>query len=759
MTLPSQKQRQRVHVNGIVQGVGFRPFVYNLARHHELSGFVTNTSTGVWIEIEGQMANIESFLNELKGNPPPLAVLNEITSQTIEPVAECQFRIRASDPAGDIRTQISPDAALCQDCLQELFDPGDRRYRYPFINCTHCGPRYTITRNLPYDRNTTSMAEFAMCPECQTEYNLALGRRFHAQANCCPACGPQVFLHNRDGVVEKLGDAAMRAVLDRLKSGAVVAIKGLGGFHLAVDATNNEAVALLRQRKGRQQKPFAIMVRDLDAAQTLCRLDREQEQALCSMQRPIVLAERKGYGTLAPEVAPDNDLLGVMLPYTPLHYLLFDNQLKILVMTSGNYSEDPISITNADAFRRLSRIADYFLTHNRKIYLRNDDSIVTCMAGEIRLVRRSRGYAPRSLPLANGGPSILGVGGELKNTVCLLKNRQAFLSQHVGDLKNLEAFTSFQQTIAHLQLVFEIDPKLIVHDLHPGYLSTQWALDQTMVRTLGVQHHHAHMASCLAENGAEGPAIGVIMDGTGYGPDGTIRGGEILIGDFCEFHRFGQFEPMPLPGGDAAIQEPWRIGLAYLAATFGQQLPDLGFLRQHEPGPILEMIAKQINTPYTSSCGRLFDAVAALAGGRQIINYEAQAAIELMQAAGNERGPAYDSGLHKVNGVWHMSVQAIIRSVVNGLLAGESLTTVSRRFHQTLINLLVEAVLLARQKSGITTIALSGGVFQNQLLFEGLHAALARHGLNVFSHSRVPTNDGCLALGQAVIGRAHLLRG
>lgn len=760
MEMTAGIERRQVHVNGIVQGVGFRPFVFRLAQHHGLAGFVANTASGVDIEVQGSPAALDSFLRDLKQKAPPLAELTAITSRPIAPTDDPAFHIRLSTPPGQgkVATQISPDMAICSECLRELFDPADRRYRYPFINCTNCGPRYTIIENIPYDRASTSMRGFTMCIECQAEYDNPAGRRFHAQPNCCPKCGPQLLLADAAGKIRATGAGAMESAGALLQQGRILGVKGLGGFHLAADAANDTAVALLRQRKGREEKPLAVMVADLQTARRICRLQAEEERALLSMERPIVLADKKEDHFLSEAVAPGNDMFGLMLAYTPLHHLLFEHGPQVLVMTSGNLSEEPICIDNQEAFRRLAGLADYILAHDRDIYLRNDDSIVIHFSGRLRSVRRSRGYAPRPVLIRRNGPPVLGTGGELKNTVCLLKEEQAIVSQHIGDLKNLEAYLSFRKTITHLQLLFETEPELVVYDLHPDYLSTRWALEEQGAATLGVQHHHAHLASVLAENRAEGPAIGLIMDGTGYGNDGTIWGGEVLIGDCRDYTRYASFEPMPLPGGDAAIAAPWRTAVAYLAATFGRDLPDPEAFGFYDAGPILEMVAANFNTPATSSCGRLFDAVAAIGGGRTVIRYEAQAAIELMQVARTEPGRPYPYEIIQSGNDLHMSVKGIIRAVAAARQAGETLAVIAGRFHATLIALFTEVARLASRESGIRTVALSGGVFQNRLLFEGLLVALKRAGFEVLTHALVPANDGGIALGQAVIGRQHLIQ-
>ncbi|MDT8334982.1 MAG: carbamoyltransferase HypF, partial [Desulfurivibrionaceae bacterium] len=543
-----------------------------------------------------------------------------------------------------------------------------------------------------------------------------------------------------------------------LRDGGILAVKGLGGFHLACDARNEETVRLLRHRKNREEKPLAVMAADLEMARRLCRLDRDEEGALLSPAAPIVVAAARGDNGIAPSVAPFTDKLGVMVSYTPLHHLLLREFGGPLVMTSGNLSEEPICIDNREALARLAGIADYFLVHDRDIYMRGDDSVVMKMAGRIRPLRRSRGYVPRPIPVNGDGPRVLAVGGELKNTVCLLKENQAFPSQHLGDIKNLEAFGFFKEGIHHLQEIFEVEPELVVHDLHPDYLSTRWAGEQGILPVLAVQHHHAHLASCLAENRHDGPAIGIILDGSGYGQDGTVWGGEILVGDFSGFTRYGCLEPMPLPGGDAAVKAPWRTAVAYLDMAFEGNLPELPFMADHDLGPIREMVRKNINSPLTSSCGRLFDAVAAMSGGRQTIAYEGQAAIELMEAAGRGgKEPAYRWDIISIDDILYPGLRALIRQVAEDVASGISQAIISRRFHRTLIEMLVGAAERVREQTELDTVVLSGGSFNNYLLLEGLIGHLEGKGYNVLVHRQLPAGDGCLSLGQAVIGRSWLL--
>lgn len=744
--------RKKINVQGIVQGVGFRPFIYNLADSNKLTGFVSNTSQGVIIEVEGKIKGINNFIDNIKLKAPPLAVITDIQSSEIAVTRIAGFNIIKSNNNENISTLISPDVAVCNDCLSELFDPNDRRFHYPFINCTNCGPRYTIIDNIPYDRPYTSMKHFKMCADCQAEYDDPANRRFHAQPNACPTCGPQVKLFDSKQNLQDVDDAIL-TTREKLMNGEIVAIKGLGGYHLAVDATNNDMVQKLRKLKGRDEKPFALMVRELIIAQQYCLISNEEEQVLQSYTAPILLLKKLPNYHIAESIAPGNDYFGMMLPYTPLHHVLFENLDIPLVMTSANYSEEPICIDNNEAFDRLKSIADFFLIHNRDIYLRSDDSVAIHLAKEMRYLRRSRGIIPKPIFVKSTGSPVLAVGGELKNTVCLLKDDKAIVSQHIGDLKNIEAYNFFKMTIEHLQRIFDVKPELIVHDLHPQYFSTQWTKEQSGIQTIAIQHHHAHLAACMAENQLTEPVIGIIMDGTGYGTDGTIWGGEILVGDYNNFDRFAHFEPMPLPGGDAAIKSPWRTAVSYLHKTFNGSIPNLPFIDDHDIAPIIEMIDKNINSPLTSSCGRLFDAVAAMSGGRQTIRYEAQAAIELMQAFETTNVRPFSFIIEQKNDHREILLQPIIRSVARSILNNESFSKISSRFHTTLIQIYLEVAKEARVHTGIDQIVLSGGVFQNMVLFEHTILALEKANFKVYTHSQVPTNDGGISLGQAMIGR------
>jgi hydrogenase maturation protein HypF len=741
-------------VNGIVQGIGFRPFVYRLALHYGLKGEISNTTTGVSLHVEGLEGDIESFSRDLNEKRPPLAYITEILSRSVPVRNFKEFAIAKSINRDAFSTLISPDISICKDCLREMLDPEDRRYRYPFINCTNCGPRYTIINNIPYDRPYTSMAKFYMCARCQAEYDDPGNRRFHAQPNACWECGPQVRLYdNRRNSVETIDP--IRQAIELLKMGKILAIKGLGGFHLVVDAENGEAVALLRERKQREEKPFAIMSYDVENIRKYAYVDPAEEELLISVQRPIVLLRKRHPNRIAGKVAPRNRYFGVMLPYTPLHYLIVQDDFTALVMTSGNISDEPIAIDNDEAFDRLSNIADFFLIHNRDIYLRSDDSILRRAADATRVIRRSRGYVPMPVFLKGEIPPILACGAELKNTICLTKGDKAYLSQHIGDLETLASYEFFQMTIRHLKQILHIDPEIIAYDLHPDYLSTRYAEEQADIKKIQVQHHHAHMVSCMVENSLEGDVIGLSFDGTGYGLDGTIWGGEVLIGDEKGFTRAATISYTPMPGGAAAIKEPWRMGISYLYETYGEGLWDLGLPIIREIGEkkietIVEMISKGINSPLTSSLGRFFDGIAALTGIRSKVFFEGQAAMDLEMTADQITESYYDYEW-KSGEYYRIMPQPVIRGVVEDILKGILPSEISAKFHCTLIRLFTDICEVISKERDIKRVVMSGGVFQNSILLSGLIKALEARGLQVFSHRIVPTNDGGICLGQAMV--------
>jgi hydrogenase maturation protein HypF len=757
-------ERRKIRVSGIVQGVGFRPFVYRLALERQLAGLVFNDSHGVQIELEGAAGLLDDFQLALQRQLPALASISElqVTKEAVR--GEGRFRIVESHGGGGRSAQIAPDSHVCGDCLGELFAPGDRRYRYPFINCTNCGPRYTIVTDIPYDRPLTTMVDFPMCPACRAEYVDPASRRFHAQPNACPACGPSLSFHTADTKVLPVADP-LAAAIERLQKGEILAVKGLGGFHLAVDAGNDQAVRRLRQRKQRDEKPFALMSFDLERVRRYARVGDLEERLLAGVERPIVLLARRAEQILSPQVAPNNKFFGTMLPYTPLHYLLLE-QFTALVMTSGNQSDEPIAFENGEALERLRGIADCTLQHNRRIHIRTDDSIARLLDGAPVLYRRSRGFVPRGVKLPAEQPAVLAVGAELKNTICLTRGDRAYLSHHIGDLKNQQVIDSLQQAVAHLQGLFEIQPQRVAHDLHPDYLSTHVAAalagDLPLV---AVQHHHAHLVSCLVDNGQSGPAIGVIFDGIGYGSDGHIWGGEFLIGDRRGFERVGQLAYRPLPGGDAATREPWRMAVSHLHASFGADLPELNFLRAIDSSALkllLQMIEKGLNSPLTSSVGRLFDAVAALVGVRNRVSYEGQAALELEMLidAGGEGEPGYPFTLAGSAGLVQVDPAPMIRQLVGDLAAGVAPARLSARFHNGLADTILAVCRRLAAARGPLPVALSGGVFQNRYLTERAAGLLRGAGFQVLLHRQVPPNDGGLALGQAVIaGSDHQLGG
>src|SRR5579884_393291 len=775
-------QRRRLLVQGIVQGVGFRPFVYGQALRWSLAGFVYNDSQGVTIEVEGTPEALDGFQRALNEQAPPLARNDSVATELVHPRHEDTFVIIHSHKGSERSALISPDTATCEDCLRELFDPADRRYRYPFINCTNCGPRFTIVQDVPYDRDKTTMRVFPMCPACRSEYDDPLNRRFHAQPNACPVCGPHLSLLTLNGEHdsgEQLTDAGIiETAAHQLAAGAILAIKGLGGYHLACDALNAEAVQRLRGRKRREAKPFALMVPDLATARQLCRVSEAEAALLQSHRRPIVLLDQLPACPVAPGVAPAHTTLGIMLPYTPLHHLLLrafaaaigSARPATLVMTSGNLSEEPIAYRDEDARERLASIADGMLTHNRAIHMRCDDSVVRVAVGDVQFLRRSRGYAPEPICLSTALPlPLLAVGGHLKNTFCLGKGRQAFVSHHIGDLENLETLTSFREGIEHFQRLFDIYPAAIACDLHPEYLATKYALESDIPRKIGVQHHHAHIASVLAEHGLSGPVIGVAADGTGYGTDGAIWGCEIMTATLTGFERLAHLAYVPLPGGEQAIHQPWRVTAACLAQAYGDAFlePDIPFVQQLDRAKwrtLAQMIARNLNCPPTSSLGRLFDAVAALLGIRQEVQYEGQAAIELEMLAAQvqtEAEESYPFELIKAEAGKPalLDVRPLVRTIVNDIRQHVPTARIARRFHASIAEMLAATCQYARTESGLNEVALSGGVFQNRLLLEQLTERLTKMAFRVYTNRRVPPNDGGLSLGQLAVAAARIQQG
>ncbi len=817
------RTRVRARVDGVVQGVGFRPFVHRLAREHELSGWVRNDERGVLLEAEGEAAALERFLAQLADRPPPLAAVERVRAESLRATGESGFRIlqsaRAHDPAApeaaalepgapelaalergalEPGALIAPDVAPCGDCLAELMDPLDRRHRYPFINCTNCGPRFTIIRGVPYDRPLTTMAAFEMCAACRAEYEDPASRRFHAQPNACPACGPSARLIDRAGRTVTARQAAgvdavaggavagvdaVAAAAAALLAGQIVAVKGVGGYHLACRADDERAVAELRRRKRREEKPFALMALDVETLGGLVRLAAAGRELLSARERPIVLAPRLPGARVAASVAPGLRELGVMLPSTPLHHLLLADvgvalRGAALVMTSGNVSDEPIAFDDEDALARLGSIADALLVHDRPIHARADDSVVRSLrtggssasvpgAGAARrlMLRRSRGYAPRSLALPLSAPPLLACGAELKSSFCLAKGTRAWVGPHVGDLKNWQALRSFGEGIAHFEALFAVEPQVVAHDLHPDYLSTAHALAREDVELVGVQHHHAHFAAVLAEHGEAGPAIGAIYDGAGLGADGTVWGGELLAGDVRRVERLGHLQPVRLPGGDAAVREPWRMACAWLLAAFDGAAPLPARLaaridaRRWEQ--VAEMARRGIGSPVTTSVGRLFDAVAVLCGIRTSVREEGRAAAELEAAAAPAEQGAYSLAVVETDGAdatdaVRLDARETVRAIVADLDAGASRALVSARFHNALADATIHALMLLAQREGVRTAVLSGGVFQNRLLLERCAAGLRQSGLRVLIPHDLPPNDGAISYGQAAVAAAKL---
>ncbi|MGE5643526.1 MAG: carbamoyltransferase HypF [Byssovorax cruenta] len=784
--MPITKQ---IHVTGVVQGVGFRPFVYGLANHLHLQGWVCNTSAGVDIVVQGDEQQVNVFLGSLSSEAPPLARIETVTVREEADDEFTGFEIRESQTVKGAFQPVSPDIAMCPDCERELLDPRDRRYLYSFINCTNCGPRFTIIKDLPYDRPATTMADFPMCEACRAEYEDPTDRRFHAQPIACPECGPFVQLRESSEHASKVVNIDIRwsAIVKArrlLSEGRIVAIKGLGGFHLACDATNEEAVAELRRRKGRVGKPFALMVADSMTVHRYCIANKTELSLLNGHEKPIVLLNRRTGTRIAPSVAPGMDTLGVMLPYTPMHHLLLNRSDPILmrepvppvlVMTSGNFSEEPIATDNIEALEKLAPLADAFLIHNREIHVRSDDSVVRVDNGALTVeseakdtahrlppivyLRRSRAYAPYPVTLPFDSIPSLAVGGELKNTFCLTREHYAFLSHHIGDMENAEVYESFENGVEHLSRLFRVQPEMIVHDMHPGYFTTRYAAGITEVPRVPVQHHHAHIAACMADNHlSDRRVIGLAFDGTGYGTDGRIWGGEVLLASYADFERVAHLQYLPLPGGEAAIHHPWRIAVGY-AAALGLDIDGMPFLEALEPQAVdivRKQVQKKLNAPETSSMGRLFDAVACLTGIRNEVTYEAQAAIELEVLSTSALMAATPYG-YEIDGE-NIYVGEILKHVIEDVRRKVSAGFIGARFHQTLAALTLDICQHLRNKYDIHEIVLSGGVWQNQLLLDLARSALIQKDFMVYTHRLTPANDGGLALGQAAVAAFKMKR-
>jgi hydrogenase maturation protein HypF len=746
-----------IHVGGIVQGVGFRPFIYDLAIRNHLTGWVRNTSQGVEIEINGNAEAIGLFINELKKNPPPLARIDQFTSQSCKVDYYSDFEIITSQLKPGEFIPVSPDVAICPDCQKELFDPDNRRFRYPFINCTNCGPRFTIVRDIPYDRPKTTMADFPLCPDCKAEYDNPLDRRFHAQPVACPKCGPQVWLETNISRIAD-GENAIQIARTWLRDGKILAIKGLGGYHLACDAANTSAVEAIRSRKKRSDKPFALMAFDIDTVERYCWVSPEERLALSNRQKPIVLLDRLSGTKVVSRVALGVKTLGIMLAYTPLHLLLLEPEQDfpdLLVMTSGNMSEEPIAYIDLDARQRLGGIADGYLLHNRPIHMRVDDSVIRIINRKVYPLRRARGYAPDPITLPNSVPQILATGAELKNTFCLTRDSYAFLSHHIGDMENYETLQSFEEGIQHYEKLFRITPEAIACDLHPNYLASRYArqhAEQEGIPLFEIQHHHAHLAACLADAGwtSSDPVIGICFDGTGMGTDGAIWGGEILLGGYRNYQRRYRLSYAPLPGGDMAIRKPARMALAYLwqfDLEWEPTLPPVQALCPEERTTLLTQLEHQFNTIPTSSMGRLFDAVSAIMGICQDATYEGQAAIELEACASSDEDGYYTIEISD----GEMNPTPLLRRLITDLRAGTPKPKMAARFHNGIAQAVLDVCRQIRADTDTQVVALSGGVWQNRYLLERSVNHLEQGGFQVLLHQRVPANDGGISLGQALI--------
>ena len=780
---PTQIARRRIRVRGVVQGVGYRPFVFRLAEQEQLAGWVSNDSEGVLAEVEGDPENVERLVARLSKEWPPLARVDAVESVVIVPAdatdAECEagFQIHASEHDAAAQTGIPADAATCPDCLRELFDPNDRRYGYPFLNCTNCGPRFTLTRSVPYDRPQTSMAKFQMCPECQREYDDPRDRRFHAQPNACALCGPKLEFVAvsgvaASGVTPKAAAASpLEETIARLLRGEIIAIKGVGGFHLAVDAGNNDAVRRLRERKHRAGKPFAVMVKDEAAAMNLCKISHAERRILTSVERPIVLMRRLNSTTpeineaphIAAEVAPGLPYLGLFLPYAPLHHLLFaDGRLKALVMTSANLSDEPICIDNDDARERLAGIADGFLLHDREIPQRCDDSVVAVVEGEPQFLRRARGYVPLAVRLPVAARPLLAVGGQMKCVFTLARGHEAFQSQHIGDLEYLAGMDFFESALTHLQKTFDFRPECVVHDLHPEYLTTQWATEFAKargIRRIAVQHHHAHIATCMAEHGITDRVIGIALDGTGFGCDESVWGGEVLIADLCDFRRVGHLRALPMPGGSKAVEQPWRMALSAVWSLLGEDAArELTWPGQDRELLLAWMRRRQVG-PLTSSCGRLFDAVSALVTGRAVVDYEAQAAIELEGLADLGKCGAYTTNVVAGEDGWLIEPGLMLKELLEDRRGGVNASVMSARFHSWVARSFAQAAQLARENTSLNRVCLSGGTMHNRLLTRLLKRELTAIGFEVLLHRDVSPGDGGLSYGQAAVAAARMNTG
>ena len=751
------KKRRVIDVYGIVQGVGFRPFIYNLAIKNNLTGYVNNNSNGVVIDVQGEEDNLKTFTIELSKNPPLLSKINKVNITEKKVNQEYKdFYIKISEKNFNPTTYISPDYAICDKCKTEIFDKDNKRYRYPFTNCTCCGPRFSIIKMLPYDRGLTTMNEFEMCESCKDEYNNPTNRRFHAQPNACPKCGPVVFLSKSNGEIIKCEDPLIEFG-KLIKEGNIIAVKGLGGFNLTCDAKNEDAIRLLRERKERPRKPLAVMMRDIDVVKKYCDLNKEEEKILLSNKRPIVLLKKKKKYNLPSNLAPNNKRLGVMLPHTPLHYLLFDKNIDILVMTSGNISGEPIIYKNNEALEKLNNIAHYYLLNNRDIYMSIDDSVTRVIKGSERVIRSARGYSPKSIFKSTKG-EILALGSELKNTISVSNKNDIFMSQYIGDLKNIETTNNFERVISHYLKIYSIKPKIIVYDMHPSFVYRDINLKESLklnsdVNIVETQHHHSHVASCMVENDINEKVIGIVYDGTGYGDDKKIWGGEFLLCDRKEYVRIGHLQYFNLPGGESAIKNPWKIALSLLYKVYDEDFFEYvpNHLKSRSISVIKNIIDKKINSPETSSIGRLFDGISALIGLIEEISFEGEAAIILENKSNEEIINSYKYNIDEGEDIYIIKFNEIIKGIVNDIRKKVSNDVISAKFHNTVVEFTVDMAKRIRKKTKINKVILTGGVFQNEILLDKTIVKLIENDFEVITHKTIPCNDSGISLGQLVI--------
>jgi len=741
------KIRNKITIHGIVQGVGFRPYIHKLVQKYHLAGWICNSNQGVEMEIEGEKTVVQHFREELQKNPPPLSLIADINFQRLPLAGFSEFKIKKSKiNHSQPIILIPPDISVCDDCLRELKDPSDRRYHYPFINCTNCGPRFTIIQDMPYDREKTTMKEFSMCHDCYKEYTDIENRRYHAQPNACQVCGPQVSLYEGDKRI--ITRDPIQKAKKKLTEGQVGVIKGLGGFHLTCDASNQSAVSRVREIKQRDEKPFAVMAENIDKIKDFCYLSAYARKYLESKERPIVLLKKRKNHDISPDIAPGNNYIGVMLPYTPLHFLLLQNNELVLVMTSANFSDDPIIIQNEEAFQKLAHKVDFLLIHNRNIYNRCDDSVLKIAFNRSIFIRRSRGYAPFPIILSQKSRQILAVGPEDKNTVCFTRDHYAFPSQHLGDLKNRDSFKAYQEAIEYLTKIFQFKPEFIACDLHPDYLSSVYAeqiSEKKNLPLLKVQHHHAHIASCMAENNVNEKVIGVAFDGTGLGEDGKIWGGEFLVADLEDYRRVGHLKYQAMPGGEQVIHQPWRMTYSYLYSLFGQEIAssDIALIKRRtsqELQLLNQIIDKKINLPFTSSCGRLFDAVSSLIGLRDEVNFEGQAAMELETLCQPRYKGHYAYHIEKATSNWIVNTEDMFHQIIHDMEKHENISKIATKFHNTIADFTLSMCVKIREKYNIQVVVLSGGVFQNSFLLNQIIKKLKKNSFNLFIHQKMPPN-------------------